>query len=63
MPETPENTPASTAVSVHLTLRVGDQSREFDAVAATDADGFKVVDGLLTALRDDARSWAQERQS
>lgn len=54
---------ASTAVSVHLTLRVGEHTKEFDAVAATDADPYKVVDGLVGAIREDARDWAHDHQS
>ncbi|GAA2579607.1 hypothetical protein GCM10010435_66020 [Winogradskya consettensis] len=46
-----------TPVSVHITVQVGDDTREFDAVAATDTNGFKVAEGLLTGLREEAKEW------
>ena len=60
-PDRTEIDAQSTAVSVHITVRVGDLVKEFDAVAATDASGYTVANGLLTGLRDDARDWLFER--
>jgi adenine/guanine phosphoribosyltransferase-like PRPP-binding protein len=62
MSETPGTTPTTTtAVSAHLTLQVGDEKKEFDVVAATDANGFKVAKALAIALQQDAWAWAEER--
>ena len=50
-------------VSVHITVQVGETRKDFDAVAATDADGFKLADGILTGLREDAKDWLYDHKS
>ncbi len=59
-PDRTEIDAPSTAVSVHITVRVGDLVKEFDAVAATDTPGFTVADGMLSGLRETARDWLFE---
>jgi hypothetical protein len=65
-----DSTTASTAapavgvpVSVQITLQIGTETKNLNALAATNADPYKIARGLLTGLRDEANGWLHDRES
>jgi hypothetical protein len=54
---------AETPISVEIILRIGTETRTVNALAATDADPYKVARGLLSGLSEDTSSWLFDRQS
>jgi hypothetical protein len=61
-PPVPSTGDASRTVSVHLTVQVGQHTKEFDVLATTDADGYVVARGLVGSLREEAADWTHAHQ-
>ena len=57
-------TPATgTPVCVRITVQVGDETKEFEALAMTNGDGFRLGGGLLSSLHGDAARWLTGHES
>ena len=57
-------TPATgTPVCVRITVQVDGATREFDALATTNGDGFRLAGGLLSGLNGDVTRWLTDRES
>ena len=57
-----EFVPTDTPVAVRITVQVGDVRKEFEAVAATNTDGFELANGMLSGLRTEASGWVDDQR-
>ncbi len=54
---------AGTPVMVRIAMQVGGETREFEALATTSGDGYRLAGSLLGGLRGDADRWLSDRES
>ena len=52
-----------TEVWVTVAVHVGGRTETFTAEGKASTNGFRVADGLLDGLRDDAREWLREQRN
>lgn len=49
-------------VTVRIEITVSGDARDFSASAKTDGDGYRVADGLVGSLRNEAGDWLRSHR-